>query len=107
MTHTTRTENEFTRLARAKKVAAFVAHFDAWISEAGLDPIADSAHIAETLRKMKPVVRVQHSIVCGQRAPSETTWNALIAVYLVRAAGLPEVAESLIADQDPWARFAS
>jgi len=107
MTTASRPENEFARSARAKKVAAFVAHFDAWVAEAGLDPIGDSEHIAETLRKMKPVVRIQHSIVCGQREPSETTWNALITVYLVRAAGLPEVSESLISDQDPFARFAS
>lgn len=77
--------NPHEELARARKVAAYVAHFDRWITDAGHSPHQEATGGADALEHMKLPLRVQQWAACEQRKASETTWTAIVSVYRARA----------------------
>ncbi len=75
-------ENPFEQAARAKKVAALVAHFDRFLLGAKLDPFADAMQMVRSLETMKPVVWEHHAILARcTRKPSPETRREVISVY--------------------------
>jgi hypothetical protein len=74
--------NQFEQAARAKKVAALVAHFDRFLIGAGLDLYADAFQLIRSLEAMKPEVWEHHAIAARlTKPPSDTTKREVIAVY--------------------------
>ena len=77
--------NAFARVARAKKVAALVEHFDRLLARMGKNPHAVAAEMARTLRDFDQLSWFAHAKSAGQRKPSLETQADVIATYERRA----------------------
>jgi hypothetical protein len=79
--------NAHAQAARARKVAALVAYFDAALVRLGKCPRRDAAEIARTLRdQFDQLSWFAHARAARQRRPSLTTQAQVIAVYEQRVA---------------------
>jgi hypothetical protein len=84
-------ENIFEQAARARKVRAFVRHFDRRIRSTGKHPFVDAAEFAMRLRDSIGVEEWKHhAIQAGQRPPSPDTIAAVISVYEERSESFKE-----------------
>lgn len=77
--------NDFETAARAKKAAALVDGVELLCRKCEIDTFENAEQVAQMLSTWSERQRNELAVSCGQRPPSDTTWDLVVARFFARA----------------------
>ena len=83
-------DNEFARIARARKVSALIEFMDFTIESMGVNPFLHARQAADAIARLSTEDWKRAAKRCGQNKPSATTIEQIVVVYRKRADLLKE-----------------
>jgi histidinol phosphatase-like enzyme len=81
----TEPENLHARINRARKVSAMVEFLDQLLEANGLDPFVFARALPQVIQKITADDWARIALNCGQRKPSKTTIETIVATYNKRS----------------------